>query len=102
MPMPVRMIRANDQVKADSGLVAVQRGPVLYCIESVDYKDGEFDKINLRRSSAFNYAYFPDMLSGVTVIKGDEGFTAIPYYAWANRGDAKMAVWLKSSGNPPK
>jgi DUF1680 family protein len=110
MPMPVRRVLANDKVADDAGKVALQRGPLVYCIEWPDVKDGKVVNLLLPDDAAISTEFRADLLGGVEVLKGaalslhwTEGhkigkdkveFTAIPYYAWANRGPGQMAVWL--------
>ncbi|HLO57209.1 MAG TPA: glycoside hydrolase family 127 protein [Bacteroidales bacterium] len=92
LPMPVRYVRANSQVIADAGRVAIERGPLVYCAESADYPDGKIPEII--SSQNMKPEFVPGVLSGISEIKTNE-FTAIPYYAWANRGPQKMMVWFK-------
>jgi DUF1680 family protein len=119
LPMPVREIVANEKVKADVGKVALQRGPFVYCAEWKDNKDGHVLNLILDEKKPFVTEFRPELLNGVTVIKGEatssrrttDGRTeeskaqlvAIPYYAWANRGAGEMSVWLpvqKSAARP--
>jgi hypothetical protein len=110
LPMEVIRVFANPLVKADSGLVAIQRGPLVYCAEQIDL--GGINPacfiINEKTSLQFNMS--PDILNGLGTLEGltqtfnpdlpgnsntgDRTFTAIPYYAWANRGKGKMRVWF--------
>jgi DUF1680 family protein len=109
LPMPVRRIVADERVKADSGLVALQRGPIVFCAEAVDNGGDVFDLV-LPDAAKLESAFRPDVLNGIQVItgqatlsiKGNDGtvqdrtlkFQAVPYYAWANRGADEMSVWL--------
>lgn len=113
LPMPVRRVRANQNVKADRDRVALQRGPLVYCAEWPDNPRGKVRNLLLTPKSDLTAEFRPDLLNGVAVIKGkaqavsrdkegqvlhtDQDFTAIPYYAWANRGRGQMAVWLADS-----
>ncbi len=111
LPMPVRRVAAIDSVEADRGRVALQRGPVVYAVEWPDQPDGHVRNLLLPDDVPLEAAFEPDLLHGVTVIRGsarayrkvpetDElassevPLTAIPYYAWAHRGPGEMAVWL--------
>ncbi len=110
LPMPVRRVAANDKVQADRGRVALQRGPLVYCAEWPDNPNGKVRNLLLPDSEALTADFEPDLLNGVTVIKGractvamdengnrvktEQAFKAIPYYAWANRGRGQMAVWI--------
>lgn len=99
LPMPVERIAANPKVKADNGLVALQRGPIVYGLEALD-NEGRVD-VTLPRDPQFQVQYRPDFLGGVAVITGrdtDDGtFTAIPFYALANRDKSKQVVWLRQA-----
>lgn len=111
MPMPARRIVANQKVSDDVGKVALQRGPLVYCVEWPDVKEGHVVNLELPDNAAVTAEFRPDMLNGVEVLKSDAwtlryadahrklekdkaGIVAIPYYAWANRGRGEMAVWL--------
>jgi DUF1680 family protein len=113
LPMPVRRIVANDQVEADRGRVALQRGPIVYCAEWPDNPGGRVRSLMLPDSAKLTAEFKPDLLGGVTVVKSrvigasydsdgkliraEQGFTAIPYYVWANRGRGEMAVWIANN-----
>jgi uncharacterized protein len=110
LPMPVRRVTANEKVSADRGRVALQRGPIVYCAEWVDSPDKHVRNLVLANSQDLKADFEPSMLNGMEVIRGKaiayryepdgkllhttEAFTAIPYYAWANRGAGQMEVWL--------
>jgi hypothetical protein len=113
LPMPIRRVAANQLVEADRGRVALQRGPIVYCAEWPDNPQGHVRNLMLPDNSTLAAEYKSGLLGGVTVIKGqatalayDEQngviknareFTAIPYYAWANRGPGEMIVWIPNS-----
>jgi len=92
MPMPVRRILADPRVKDDAGLVALERGPLVYCAEWPD-NNGHALNLVLPDNAPLKSEFRKDLLNGVTVITGPH-LTAIPYYAWSNRGMGEMAVWL--------
>jgi uncharacterized protein len=110
LPMPIRRVIANDQVEADRGRVALERGPILYTLEAPDNPDGKVRDLVLPRDTKLTAEYKPALLKGVEVIQGravalsydaqgnvlkkQQPFTAIPYYAWANRGRGQMMVWI--------
>lgn len=99
MNMPVEVIAADPRVKEDEGLRAIQRGPLVYCMEEADNPEG-FDELNISPSSAFEATFQPDLLCGVETIKavnGDQVLNFIPYYAWDNRTAGKMKVWVPYS-----
>jgi DUF1680 family protein len=96
MPMPVRRVLANDAVKEDAGKAAIQRGPILFAIEGVD-NGGSLKDLKLPLDAPLTSAFRADLLNGVQVVTGrvgDRTVTAIPYYAWNNRGKGEMAVWI--------
>ena len=113
LPMPVRRVVANDAVAADRGRVALERGPIVYAAEWVDNPNGKVRSLMLPANAALTAEFQPNLLNGVTVVKGraialaydaqgrivktEQPFTAIPYYAWANRGKGQMVVWLPTS-----
>ncbi len=91
--LPVRSVRGNDKIAATQGRVAFERGPVVYCVEE---PARTFVPVEWVVPAAATLTAEPraDLLGGVTVLKVGE-VTAIPYFAWNNRGLAPMAVWLK-------
>ncbi|MEQ1585610.1 MAG: beta-L-arabinofuranosidase domain-containing protein [Cyclobacteriaceae bacterium] len=110
LPMEVKRIVSRAEVKQDEGRVALQRGPLVYCVEGAD-NNGQAWNLILPDQASFQTAYQKDLLDGVTTIQfdaptvqiGADGqsvktevrkITAIPYYAWCNRGQNAMQVWL--------
>ncbi|HKE28070.1 MAG TPA: glycoside hydrolase family 127 protein [Bryobacteraceae bacterium] len=110
LPMPVRRVAANGEVTSDSGRVAIQRGPIVYALEWKDNPGGKVRNVMLPASAPLRAEFEPELLKGVEVVKGkavalevdtagalkktEEDITAIPYYAWANRGKGPMVVWV--------
>jgi uncharacterized protein len=92
LPMPVEKVTASTHVPEDSGKVAVQRGPIIYCAEWPD-NGGKVSGLRLAGGDVLRPEVRSDLLGGVTVLRG-EGVSLIPYYAWANRGKGEMMVWL--------
>jgi len=92
LPMPIRRVLANDLVTEDRGKAAIQRGPIVYCLEAVD-NGGKTSGLTLPLDAALTHAFKADLLGGVDVI-GGPSVTAIPYFAWANRGRGEMTVWI--------
>ncbi len=109
LPMPIRRIIANEKVEADRGRVALQRGPVVFCLEAPD-NEGRVLNLIIPDNAELKAEFKPDLLNGVMTITGtaalskrtEDGkivqagarpFTAIPYYAWAHRGKGEMTVW---------
>lgn len=96
MDMPVEVVAADPRVKEDEGMRAVQRGPLVYCIEEVDNKDG-FDELTISEDAKFTTAFDKDLLRGVVTIDAETGghtLRYIPYYSWDNREAGKMRVWV--------
>jgi len=91
--MPIRRVLAHPAVSDTAGKVALERGPLVYAAEGID-NDGRALDLTLPDDLSLRAEYRPDLLRGVTVIRGD-GFMAIPYYAWGHRGVHEMAVWLR-------
>ncbi|MHC4527709.1 MAG: glycoside hydrolase family 127 protein, partial [Planctomycetota bacterium] len=100
LPMPVERMEAHPNIKDNQGLVAIQRGPIVYGLEAFD-NGGKFDII-LGADPKFETEHERHFLGGVTVIKGktseDKPFVAIPFYALANRGKSRQIVWLPQQG----
>jgi DUF1680 family protein len=102
-PMPVRRIISHPMVKDNVGLVALERGPLVYCVEGVDHDVSVFT-LEIPDDAMLESDYCPDLLHGISTITGKvkvkgavTQLTAIPYYAWAHRGPGEMAVWLHRS-----
>ncbi|MHB8093926.1 MAG: glycoside hydrolase family 127 protein [Candidatus Aminicenantales bacterium] len=108
LPMPVRRVLANAGIKADAGLVSVERGPLVYCAEWAD-NGGRVTNLVLDDESLLTVEERPDLLNGLTVITGEGSalryeagrlitekrkMTLVPYYAWAHRGRGEMEVWI--------
>jgi DUF1680 family protein/alpha-L-arabinofuranosidase/predicted GH43/DUF377 family glycosyl hydrolase len=110
LPMPIRRVITNETVEANVGRVAIERGPLVYCLEWPDNEGGVFNLV-LNDDAPLMATYRDDLLGGVTVVRGkakslryasdgqtllrnERDIVAIPYYAWAHRGPGEMAVWL--------
>lgn len=111
-PMPVRKVIANEKVEYDQGKIAYQRGPVVYCFEDKDNDDAFLFDHFAGADEAVSSTYDAQLLDGVVTlslkgkqVKKDDNkkiiepvtLTAIPYYAWNNRGRSNMLVWLPST-----
>jgi hypothetical protein len=92
LPMAIRRVLANDAVTEDQGKAVIERGPLVYCLEAVD-NGGKTSGITLPLDAALTHEFRANLLGGVDVITGPS-VTAIPYFAWANRGRGEMAVWV--------
>jgi DUF1680 family protein len=109
LAMSVERVHADPRVKADVGRVALQRGPVVFCLEGVDNR-GHVRNLCLPRESDLTARFDKDLLGGVEVVRGGAQavsrgkgarlvtrpveFQAVPYFAWDNRKPGEMAVWL--------
>ena len=98
LPMTVKKIKANEKVEADLGKIALQRGPLVYCLESVD--NPGVDLFTARIDAAgLQPQHASDLFDGISVIKGrtlaGQPLTFIPYQLWANRGPSQMNVWIQ-------
>ena len=123
LPMDVVFLQANPLVEEARNQVAVMRGPIVYCLESIDLPDGvNIENVAINPRGQWTAEPRPDLLGGITVLNGDAIVSArqdwtgrlyrrmdlgdskqirvklIPYYAWANRGQSQMAVWLPLGG----
>jgi len=119
LPLKVRLMTAHPRVEADRGQVAVMRGPIVYCLESVDLPARiRLSDVTIPRAIRLSPRVEPTLLGGVTVLAGRAHATShadwsnalyqplssesaqevtirlIPYYARANRGVSEMSVWL--------
>jgi DUF1680 family protein len=118
LAMVVERIEAHPSVRQNAGCVALQRGPVVYCLEEVDNGPG-LANVLLPRAAELSAAFDSDLPGGVAVITGQalrpvsqgwEGvlyrpaipektepfaFKAIPYCLWANREPGEMRVWIR-------
>lgn len=116
LAMPVEQVEAHPSVRMDAGQVALQRGPVVYCLEEVD-NGKELADIALDARAPLSVVQRSGLLGGCAVIKGrgwrrqasewkeilyqpgatarrSTGFTAVPYCLWDNRKQGEMRVWL--------
>lgn len=118
LSMSITKIVANPQIWQLAGRVALQRGPLIYCIEDADYPVS-VERVFLSGSSILTARYVDDLLGGVVVLEGQAltsdlqewadqlyrnkdnielfkpvSFRAVPYYCWDNRTPGAMAVWL--------
>jgi DUF1680 family protein len=113
LPMLIRHVAASENVTADRGRIALQRGPIVFCAEWPDTPHGKVHKLLLPDDQPLTTRFDPALLNGVQVIEGKgfnvttnesgkafkrlQDFTAIPYFAWANRGPGEMIVWIANS-----
>ncbi|MDR3374639.1 MAG: glycoside hydrolase family 127 protein [Ancalomicrobiaceae bacterium] len=118
LPMPVETMHAAPEIGADQGRVALQRGPLVYCLEETD-NGAKLNSVGLRAGGAFACEETDD-LGGVVRIAADgwrdtpaepgvlysaaaptrsaTTLRAVPYYAWDNRAPGEMLVWIRQEG----
>lgn len=118
LDMSVALVRAHPELREVSGKTAVQRGPVIYCLEEAD-NGANLRDLQLSSEAAFEGAFVPDLLEGVYVIESKDAWRTaydgvstdlyttsryakqqtkavfVPYYAWANREEGEMTVWIR-------
>lgn len=125
LPMPIRRVRAHPRVADSIGRVALQRGPLVYCLEQTDSPAADIRDIRLPQDAVITTRPAPGLPGNVvalefagtqassdtlarTLYQTDEArravpqasvqATAIPYYAWANRAPGRMLVWIPTDG----
>lgn len=119
LPMEARLIEPHPRIDAVRGSVAIQRGPVVYCVEAADHAGVNLLDVSLDPARPLEVAWQAD--PGLMAIRaagylhdhtgweahlyqpaaGENrsprtpvALNAIPYYAWANRGENPMRVWI--------
>ncbi|MNC36697.1 Non-reducing end beta-L-arabinofuranosidase [compost metagenome] len=119
LPMEAHRVYAHPELRADAGKTAIQRGPLVYCLEAAD-NGTPLSSIALHESAPFTERFEDSLLGGAVMVKGQgtrveqAGWsgglysrakasvetievTAIPYYLWGNRGSGEMKVWIRES-----
>jgi len=119
LPMQVTPIESHPLVEETRNHVAIQRGPIVYCLESPDLPPGvDIHQVRLPRDARWTVRHQRELLGGVTVLETDaivipgRGLSGalyreaavgqgqrvplrlVPYYAWSNRGRSQMIVWI--------
>ncbi|CAM4482498.1 hypothetical protein FHS16_004755 [Paenibacillus endophyticus] len=118
LDMSVALVRSHPELRETSGKTAVQRGPVLYCLEEAD-NGANLRDLQLSSDAAFEGQFIPDLLEGIYVIESKDAWRTaydaastelyttkrynkkqakavfVPYYAWANREEGEMTVWIR-------
>jgi DUF1680 family protein len=119
LPMSAQLLEAHPIVEETRNQVAVRRGPIVYCLESIDLpSEVAIENVTISPSAKFQSRYAADLLGGTTVLEGkafafnseawgktlyrkispqkpkEISVRLIPYYAWGNRGDSEMTVWM--------
>jgi len=117
IPMDVQLLEGHPLIEEVRNQAAIKRGPVVYCIETPDLpEDTGILDVYLPSDIELASEYRPDFLGGLATISGEvlirtseqEGMyrpmtapewksidtTFVPYFAWSNRGEAEMTVWI--------
>ncbi|MFJ2237757.1 glycoside hydrolase family 127 protein [Streptomyces sp. NPDC087859] len=104
LALDARLTRPDPYVDAIRGCVAIERGPLVHCLEGVDQRPGiPFEDLTLPYGSPLTVRHDPELLGGIGVVTADGlrrgggdavPLTAVPYYAWANRQEGPMRVWI--------
>ncbi|MBI1932485.1 MAG: glycoside hydrolase family 127 protein [Ignavibacteriales bacterium] len=96
IPMEIKKVEANENVKDDSGKVAIEFGPIVYCAEEADNKI--ISNITIDDATKLNANHAVILDQPIVEINGENenfNFSLIPYYIWSNRGVNKMKVWFR-------
>ena len=110
LDMEPRIVTAREEVKADKGMIAVERGPIVYCAERPDNEfvvsgfllgekpdmkvvDGDVIGHPVKKITLEGKYFTHGPKKGEMIIR-DVTATLIPYYAWCHRGAGYMSVWL--------
>lgn len=126
LPMEILRMKGHPLIRQTAGKVALQRGPLVYCLEEPDNGPG-LHHLALPADASLSVAWVPNVLGGIPVIEGtgvrrklenwghslyqpDAKVEAeparlkfIPYFAWANRGEGEMQVWVNEErGSKPR
>src|SRR5438094_3280555 len=127
LPMPPRLTEAHPRIESTRGCVAIERGPLVYCLESADNPHGHVADLEIDATAPLESVWTPDRLEGVALVRGAGWvvdtrswanrlyrpvgappaargcvmLTAVPYYAWANREPGAMRVWIPRGAPGP-
>ena len=114
LPMDVRKVMANKKVENLRGRMAVERGPIVYCLEGPDNKDISIHNLMIDKDAKFELkenhelpyncyeltttgSDYKETGNSEKITITEHKVTAIPYYLWANRGPSDMLVWIPST-----
>lgn len=107
LPMEVRKVVSSEKLVSNKNRIGLQRGPLIYCAEWID-NQGRTSNLIVPENAVFS-SEKQDQLGGITALKSivdkvevkdnrvttqKKEMTAIPYFAWANRGKGEMQVWF--------
>jgi uncharacterized protein len=97
LDMPVELVAADPRVKENIGKRAIQRGPMVYCLEQTDNPTINMDNVSIDQGTAFSLHSGEDKLKAMKILKANTKngeLTFVPYFAWDNREAGKMKVWV--------
>ena len=112
-PMNTVLVKAKEAITQDEGRVAIQRGPLVYCVEGADNNNAAWNIILPEKTSFVestqsildesvislkaNVPVVTISSNGTSIQTETKTITAIPYYTWANRGKNEMQIWLPTT-----
>jgi DUF1680 family protein len=121
LPMPARLTRADDRIDAARGRAAIERGPLVYCLEQADHKVA-LDSLHIEKGTEMTVTESESPGARIVVEASGQAITrvpgsgpyqplddnaprpgdpvtlrAVPYFTWANRGVDAMRVWIPLS-----
>jgi DUF1680 family protein len=113
VPMDVKLIEAKAELKQNNNRIAIQRGPIVYCVEGADNNNKAWNIVLPAdtKCEIIDYKIMDEHVKALTtevpvVLVAEDGLSirtekrkiiAIPYYTWANRGKNEMQVWLPTT-----
>ncbi len=102
--IPTARIVAKKEIESARDRVALERGPLVYCVEAIDAGGSRstIRDVYLPDDAEINTEERPDLFGGATVLTttarrvggGEVKLTAVPYAFWAHRDVGEMQVWL--------
>ncbi len=103
IPLRIRRVLSNPRVEENTNKVAIERGPLVYCIENIDNEVNSIFNIILNDNALLEEKFQNNLLNGIVTITGSiykkdgdlEKICFIPYYTWANREKSQMIVWIQ-------
>ncbi|MBV6435358.1 MAG: Non-reducing end beta-L-arabinofuranosidase [Anaerolineae bacterium] len=125
LQMPVERIVSHPMIRQNAGQIALQRGPIVYCLEQVD-NGPRLANVMLAPDAALVTEFDESLLGGAVIVRGVAHriepqawpadlyrprqaanlvstpfeLRAVPYFLWANRAPGEMRVWLRELSQP--
>jgi DUF1680 family protein len=100
LPLPIRALHPHPRLKGHAGKATLARGPLVYCLESVDNPGVDLFTAHVDLAS-LQAAFEPELLGGIHSLRGQtnagQPITAIPYALWGNRGESQMTVYIHTT-----